>query len=1314
MDRPIIGYNVIELYHKSKTNDDITESLQTLKINKQDATKLGQLLENQDHEIPVKSCDKNIIISPQSTRVLKCKVRIANKYTGKMIFTPHIESVCPEGLVCRETLVTLKEGTVNYIKIMIQNVRNRKITLFKSTPNGILEPVSSILPLPAAEKLNNPRCSYVDTSVRKSTTPTDVLWDPPINLDDSDLSEEQKKEVKALLREESAVFSKSDDDIGCAPGLQLDMQLTDQIPVKKAYLSIPRPLYGEVKDYLTNLINNKWIKKSKSPYSSPIVCIRKKNGDLRLCVDYRKINEKTIPDSQPLPRIQDALDGLLGSRVFTLLDQGKAYHQGFMGPESKKYTAFVTPWGLYEWERIPFGLSGAPAAFQRFMDNSLEGLRDNICMPYLDDVLVHSGSFSDHISHLRTVLRRLRENGIKLKPAKCEFFKKQIRYLGHVVSETGYTMDPKDVQAVVALKERSPKTVGDVRQLLGFIGYYRRYVPDFSRRAKPLFDLLQVKGATTTQKTKHKKKKDQRSSASDVEWTDEHRACLNELINSLILPPVMGYPDFSQKFQLHVDASHQGLGAILYQKSVVDGKLKVIAYASRTLTPAEKNYYMHSGKLEFLALKWAIADRFRDYLYYAPGFEVYSDNNPVTYVLSSAKLDATRMRWVSELADFKFKIFYKPGRQSGAADGLSRMPLDFKNFKNECSEEIASELISTTANALKNQNQDPACWVSALMTSSDSLSGTQDSFVPPVHTLKKEEIRKAQEEDIDIGKIRKLLRDEIKLERKELTEGSDEFLLMFKERARMKLDEHGILYRTTKRPNDGTKCTQLVLPRKFRELVIEELHCKLGHLGAERVLSLSRDRFYWPRMAAEIEHFITRRCQCIKSKKPARIQRTPLVNIKTSMPFELVSIDFLHLEESKGGYEYILVVMDHFTRFAQAYPTNNKSAKTAAKKIFDDYILKFGFPHRLHHDQGPEFENQLFHELQRLTGIGRSRTTPYHPQGNGQVERFNRTLLNMLRTLPRDFKSNWKEHLKKMIHAYNSTRNESTGFSPHFLMFGRHLKIPVDFLFGLKPTEANNLTTREYVKKWTKCLREAYEIAQENSRKTAVKGKHIHDKKYMSVCLEEGDKVLVRNLTERGGPGKLRSYWEDNVCVVTRRIGESPVYEVRPETGLGRTRILHRNLLHQCNELITAYKAKEKVKQTRKPLLNPTKVLVNTSTSSDESGPEYCVVGNRVDVSSSSAEKSVEQPTVESSAKQQDNSSECNSPNSNTCEQTLSNNLRVGRPTRERRPPLRLTFDKLGYPTSTAWTKCVFSEESEPWYNYYERGNKETVQNVHL
>ena len=320
----------------------------------------------------------------------------------------------------------------------------------------------------------------------------------------------------------------------------------------------------------------------------------------------------------------------------------------------------------------------------------------------------------------------------------------------------------------------------------------------------------------------------------------------------------------------------------------------------------------------------------------------------------------------------------------------------------------------------------------------------------------------------------------------------------------------------------------------------------------------------------------------------------------------MVSIDFLHLEKSGGGYEYILVIVDHFTCYCQAYATRNKSARTAAEKLHNEFIPRFGFPSKIHHNQGAEFENKLFHCLEELCDVIHSRTTLYHPEGNGQVERFNRTLLSMLRTLPESYKSHWKEHLNKIVHAYNCTQHESTGYSPFYLIFGHHPHLPIDLAFDLKPP-AENKSYPKYVADWQSAMKEAYSIAASKCKAQGDKAKPFYDLKVQSSTLLPGDRVLIKNLSECGDPGKLRSYWEDKVHVVVhRKSPDSLVYQLKPENGTGPIRTLHRNLLFPCGTLLESSSTPQQAspgQQELKPSTTLSKRKSQRSSKSTLAGP---------------------------------------------------------------------------------------------------------------
>ena len=359
----------------------------------------------------------------------------------------------------------------------------------------------------------------------------------------------------------------------------------------------------------------------------------------------------------------------------------KAYHQGYIKEECRKFTAFLTPWALYEWLRIPFGLKNAPAAFQRYISQALTGLLDRVCLAYLDDILVYGRTFKESVKNLKMVLRRLKSKGVKLRVDKCEFCRTEVRYLGRLVSEHGYRPDPADNEALEKFRV-PPRNVGEVRGLVGFLSYYRNYVKDFAKKLKPVYDLIK------TDKLDSGNKKGVKSTVYDkkraVQWSPGLTKVINDVIDTLQSPAVMAYPDFDTPFILNCDASSLGLGAILYQRQ--GDKLRMVSYASRTLTEAEKNYHLHSGKLEFFALKWAVTEKFSDYLGHGSQFTVYTDNNPLTYIMTTAKLNATGMRWVTELADYDFVIKYRPGKSNSDADGLSRNPLSIDKLQQECTQ----------------------------------------------------------------------------------------------------------------------------------------------------------------------------------------------------------------------------------------------------------------------------------------------------------------------------------------------------------------------------------------------------------------------------------------------------------------------------------------------------------------------------------------------------------------------------------------------------------------------------------------------------
>ena len=641
---------------------------------------------------------------------------------------------------------------------------------------------------------------------------------------------------------------------------------------------------------------------------------------------------------------------------------------------------------------------------------------------------------------------------------------------------------------------------------------------------------------------------------------------------------------------------------------------------------------------------------------------------------------------------------------------------------------VHPEEISTVVSTLKGQEEGELTWISALSQVGNIENQPQE--VIGIKTMTKPQIKAYQMKDSTLRQVREWV---LKGEKPKSSQvGNFASRAWLKELSKLTVDSEGIFWRKYKEPG-GKEYHQMALPTTMRQVVYDELHCKMGQFGPERVIALARERFFWPRMSSDITHYVSKVCTCLKDKKPTFNRRAPMKQIVTTCP-----IDYLHLEKSSGGHEYIPVVLDHFTRFAQAYPTRNKSGKTAADRIFNDFILRFGFPNRLHHDQGREFENELFKHLEKVCGVLHSRTTQYHPEGNGQVERFNRTLLGMLKTLPKDYKREWHKHVNKMTHAYNCTRNESTNYSPFSLIFGRSPGLPVDLVFGLNENQMGG-SHQHYARKWSESMQEAYHIVGQNAQKAGRKGKTQHDRCVGNVVLQPGDRVLVRNLKERGGPGKLRSYWEDQIHVAVRRKENSSVYEVRPENGKQGLRTLHKNLVLGCDSLPFQ---PVKLKPAEKPKRIKVTPLPQQKPSSSESDDDWqpvndereaipAQVNNKTGGESSSSlnpDATVFEPVglaeaesdMESEAAGQDSleqvdtaeesdkeseiddkdvlgvSSEGALSTDNSSDVSMSDDLAQNkRPQRNRRPPKTLTYDTLGEPALRPQLNQLFASIQE-------------------
>ncbi|KAI4883695.1 hypothetical protein NFI96_009130 [Prochilodus magdalenae] len=965
---------------------------------------------------------------------------------------------------------------------------------------------------------------------------------------------------------------------GLAKGVEHQIRLNDPRPFRERSRRIAPADIDDVRQHINELLAAGVIKESRSPYASPIVVARKKNGCVRMCIDYRTLNARTIPDQYTMPRIDDALDCLSGSKWFSVLDLRSGYYQIAMAAEDQEKTAFISPLGFYEFQRMPQGIMGAPATFQRIMEKAVGDMHLLQVIVYLDDIIVFGKTLEEHEERLLKVLDRLEEVGLKVSISKCQFCQPQVKYVGHIISSAGIATDPDKV-AVVKNWPR-PTDVKTLRSFLGFCGYYRRFIANYSAIVRPLTEL--TKGYPPV-RCGRKLAKDQgktyfkESEPFGDRWNVDCSEAFHRIISCLTHAPVLAFADPNKPYILHVDASMSGLGAVLNQK-YPEG-LKPVAFASRKLSLSEQHYPVH--QLEFLALKWAVVDKFHDYLYGAR-FTVRTDNNPLTYVLTTAKLNATGHRWLAALSTYDFDIQYRPGRTNIDADLLSR--------KDSPDPQAREPWVTTPISGIKaickraslcESPEVPIRLIDQLGVPSEAVPNVYvfptSILSSPLEQLTTKELVEAQDRDPVIGPVKS------ELQRSNLAPSNNsnhcDVVLLKKEKNKL-LIKGGLLIRVTKRLS-GKEVQQLLLPEEYRPMVLKSLHDETGHLGVERLVELVKDRFYWPRMNAHIEQYVKTCGRCIARKTPPQ-RAAPLNQITSCGPLDLVCIDFLTVEPDSKGMANILIVTDHFTRYAQAFVTKDQKATTVAKVLCEKFFVHYGLPARIHSDQGRDFESRLIKELLSMLGIKKSRTSPYHPQGDPQPERFNRTLLSMLGTLDPSQKSKWSQHISQLVHAYNCTRNDATAWSPYFLMFGREARLPVDLCFAAALGGQEEIQYQRYVAQMKNDLQRAYQLATDAANKSHQRNKSRYDQRVRNQPLGKGDRVLIRNVGLTG-KHKLQDRWKSIPYVVVGRLPNLPVYRVRPENGYGVVKTLHRDHLLPIGYLVRMPRTETRVDHPQKP-----------------------------------------------------------------------------------------------------------------------------------
>lgn len=1156
----LIGMNVIKECREvimAQGTDDKGDPRTTAdaKVWKQTFSMLDNLLKFADDTGQMSSVywpqGKHTVIPAQSEVVIEACARPRPDGKSYVGLVEPVENRLPGQLLVARSLSTVVDGRV---PIRLLNTSSSPVTLFRRCQIGKVFDVE-VCPLQSQGEveLREVDEATVEIGVRQvkvQEVPEETSsWPVAVPLDDSQFTVEQRERITQLLRKHQNVFSKYDEDYGFTDKVLHVIPTGDAAPIRDRYSRIPPKLYQEVRELLGNMLDSGIISESSSPWAAPVVLVRKKDGTLRFCVDYRKLNGVTHKDAYPLPRIEESLASLKKSCVFSTLDLAHGYWQVGVHPADKEKTAFVTPMGLYEFNRMPMGLCNAPGTFQRLVESCLGDQNFETLLLYLDDIIAFSPTFDAHIAHLDLVFTRLGAYGLKVKPNKCCLFQSKVHYLGHVITEGGVSPDPEKLRAVEAWS--TPQNSTQLRAFLGLAGYYRRFIRNFASLAAPLNSLL---WGTS-------KRHPRAAAGNQWKWGEPQEVAFRTLKEVLMQAPVLAYADFQLPFLLYTDASHAGLGAVLAQKQ--DGQARVIAYASRSLRPSEKNDKNYSSfKLELLALKWAIVDKFREYLAVSP-FTVFTDNNPLAH-LNTANLGAVEQRWVAQLAGFQFDVKYRPGRTNGNADGLSRWSLE-DAIKDEEEEEeetaapadvvvsVQSDVVQACLHAFVPEDPGPT----ASPGGETAVPADREGWLGPSSLA---DWKRAQRADSEVSRLWLYMdRGRGPSPRERAAEGRPTQALL-REWDRL-CEERGLLCREVW-DKTGEKIKQVVVPQCLQKQVLLWLHDRAGHLGTEKVLPVARRRFFWRGMAKDVDNHCTKCNSCILRKTPSTQVSAPLVPIQSTYPLQLVSVDFLSLEAARSGVCNVLVMVDHFTRYAVAVPTLDQTAKTTAEVLWKHFIQPFGGFDQLHSDQGPNFESKVIQELCTLYGIKKSHTTPYHPAGNGQCERFNRTLLSMLGTLNDVQKEDWDCHVAELVHAYNNTPHSTTGYSPYYMMFGRHAKLPLDVLLG--NGDGFSGTADSWVHHHHRRLATAYQQAQNQAVKAQASQKQGFDRRVKGEPLLPGQRVLVLNKRSRTR-GKLDSKWERVPYVVVSQPNvDIPVYVVKSEGVNGQERVLHRNLLNPC------------------------------------------------------------------------------------------------------------------------------------------------------
>ena len=741
-----------------------------------------------------------------------------------------------------------------------------------------------------------------------------------------DCTSEERRAIGHLLIEFEKVFSKHDNDLGQTNLLEHVIDTGDAAPVKLPPRRVPLAFAGKDKAALEILQEQGTIRPSCYPWAVPLVLVRKKCGSVRPCVDYRRINLLTRKDAWPIPRTQDCLDALEGSILFSTLDITSAYNQIPVREEDIPKTAFVTRYGLYEFTTMPFSLTGAPKTFQRLMEIALSGLQWSACLIYLDDVIIFSRTFDEHLERVRLVLDRIAAAGLKLKPRKCHLFAKEVTFLGHVLSSQGVLPNPDNI--IKLLDWPGPRTVTEVRGFLGLGNYYRRFVRNFSQIAQPMTDLTK-KG-------------------NSFWWSPACQKAFEDLKRILCSAEVMAYPASEGLFILDTDASDKAVGAVLSQ--VQDDRERVRAFGSHALNKAERNYCVTDREL--LAVKHFV-EHYRQYLL-GRKFLIRTDHQALHWLFSLKEPKARIARWIEILSAFDFEIEYRPGQKHGNADALSRCP---EPQQCQCSKEVPDLKCGPCSKCRRKSTMMQSSWkelhdveilrrvtmtsevadskwrltvllvlflglISAvllwvwtklgnLVPSSEWLSrlsfrsqtgicrlsrgsppSSQGSRFPLSYSMKS--LKSMQLADKDLAQVLKWKQSGKRPFGPVVCCSSPVTRHCWNQWDTLEVRD-GVLYRWYTKLDCSGSYIQFLVPASLRKEILKLMHDSpiSGHLGKKKTCARILQHFYWCGVRDDVQNWIRQCDTCGSIKAPPMRYRAPLGAMPVGAPLDRLGTDFL-------------------------------------------------------------------------------------------------------------------------------------------------------------------------------------------------------------------------------------------------------------------------------------------------------------------------------------------------------------------------------------------------------------------------------------